>query len=359
MAKHLVFLVHGMGDFNDGWSADIQSFIRRTYSSFPTLNLFPFDEFYEFVEVNYNSLFEERRQAWKQKTEELTTALIANGLTDGAAKKLVELGGITSGDDFFRTHVLDVIMYRFLPQIAEQVRRNVQSTILNRLEAQPQNERVQWSVIAHSLGTCVTHDTLHAMFTHEVDGVMLPDAFKPVNLFMIANVSRLLWTDMGFYDGIVRPHPLRAVGVCERYCSFEHRLDPFPRVRPFHKPPETWLTDAVKGSKGYRFVRMPKEQIADWNVHGFFHHIQNPLVHVELLRALAWDDAISKQEYNERRAGFKTLPQKKLERVIAKLEAFTLTRLDTWEELTEAIVGFRGLLLEKGTGKNEGETQSG
>ena len=111
MAKHQIFIVHGMGNFKKGWSSDIQTVIKDSYAGYENAAFAPFDDLFEFQELTYNTFFEERREAWKNKAEEINVMLAGNGFTDEAAKKLMDLAGAATGDDFFRTHILDVIMY--------------------------------------------------------------------------------------------------------------------------------------------------------------------------------------------------------------------------------------------------------
>ena len=227
MAKHLIFMVHGMGDFKPGWSDGVETLMKTSFRKF--MEGVAFSDEYEFIEINYNALFEERRQEWGRRAEVLAGVFASNGLSDGAVQKLLKFAGAPGGDGFLQTHVLDAVMYRFLPQVAEHVRRTVQDKILSTLQAGPHNVAPNWSIICHSLGTSVTHDTLQAMFTHEVNGVLLHSNYRPNNVFMVGNVSRVLWHSGSVYETSVKPHPRRERGLCQRYYNFQHELDPFPQ----------------------------------------------------------------------------------------------------------------------------------
>lgn len=357
MTRHQVFLVHGMGDFNDRWSAEIQKLLKEAYESYEGTSHSPFDDLFEFREINYNKFFEERREAWKNKTEEINLLLKSNGFSDKAAEKLMNLAGQTEGDDFFRTHVLDVIMYRYMPQVAEQIRRDIQLQILEALDEFPENQSVKWSIVAHSLGTSVVHDTLHAVFTHRVNDKLLSRSDRLSVLLMVANVSRLLWNDVDFYGTAVRPNPLPSKGICKRYLNAQHALDPFPRVKPFNKPADKWLDENARLEKSYTHIQIPKVEVTDWNVHGFAHYLANPRVHVPLFRSLLFDSAISGSEKTEKQKEYKQsfLSENVTQRVIEELNAVKPGARDDWEQLTESITTFRNIVLGKGIAASEGE----
>lgn len=358
MAKHQLFIVHGMGNFEESWSTDIQMIIKDSYAACDSAAFAPFDDLFEFQEITYNNLFEARRDAWKNKASEINAMLTANGFTDDAATKLMDLAGAATGDDFFRTHILDVIMYRFMPQIAEQIRRAIQSQFLMRLNEFPENEAVTWSIIAHSLGTSAIHDTLHAMFTHPVDGNLLPRSFRPKAVCMVANVSRVLWNDIDFYGTDVRPSPLPSKGVCENFVNAHHALDPFPRVKPFHKPEDKWLTEHAKLAGSYVNAKIPKEELTDWNVHGFGHYLKNPRVHVPIFRALLFFNFVKNAEFKTKREKYgKDLLKKTIRNKITReLEKVNPGALDDWEEITDVITKFRQIVLKETQSSDEGES---
>ena len=51
MAKHVIFLVHGMGDFSDKWSTSVQKQIADSYSSYGIAKTLPFNDFFRFEET--------------------------------------------------------------------------------------------------------------------------------------------------------------------------------------------------------------------------------------------------------------------------------------------------------------------
>ena len=358
MSRHVLFLVHGMGNFKDDWSKNIQKLIKDQYKGYTGVDNAPFDDLFEFKEINYNKFFEARRDAWKNKASEISELLEANGFSNSAITKIMQFASAPTGDEFFRTHVLDVIMYRFLPQVAEQIRRSIQYQILETLKKFPENESPDWSVIAHSLGTSVMHDTLHAVFTHDVDDDLLSRSARLSVLCMVANVSRLLWNDVDFFGTVVRPHPFPTKGICSRYINIRHTLDPFPRPKPFHPPASFWLDQQAKDDGAYKNVRIPAEEVTNWNVHGFAHYIKNPRAHVPLFRSLLFDRVIQNQEFSKKLKEYRKTRLKADDRTKAlnELKKLGKGKVEDWEDISEILTNFRKLVLEKEPSADEGES---
>ena len=289
MAKHQLFLVHGMGTYAKDWSLDARQALVDAYNSYALSKSMGLAAQIDFVEINYNDIFDEIRAQWKENATEAAGALSAVGLASQAASRLVELANAASGDDFLRTHVLDVVMYRFMKQISERITNAVRLQILNRLAAFPQDNQPSWSILGHSLGTAVVNDTLQAMFTQTAGGSMLGDRAKPDFVFMVANVSKLLWNKGGdYYSSVVRPHTVDSLGICWKYCSFAHELDPFPMVDPFN-PPAAWFPAGTNTAQRPIFlsdVEIPARDIQDINVHGLTHYLSHPLVNSEIINTL-------------------------------------------------------------------------
>jgi len=147
MAKHVIFLIHGMGEFADGWSKSIQDQIKSLFSTYKIAQDFPFEQFFGFEEIFYNDRFDGLRKRWRTDSEAVLTQLKKAGVEKGVATELAKAGGAPSVDNFLGTHVLDVGLYK-LPTVAEAIRSKVAKRILDTLLADPTTDRPRWSVIA-------------------------------------------------------------------------------------------------------------------------------------------------------------------------------------------------------------------
>ena len=88
MAKHLLFLVHGIGDTKPNWSRPIQELIRTLYAGYHVSKMMPFDQYFAFHEINYNDKFKARRTDWKNASASVVNALGDGGLKAGAVTTL-------------------------------------------------------------------------------------------------------------------------------------------------------------------------------------------------------------------------------------------------------------------------------
>lgn len=341
MTKHILFLVHGMGDTHPGWSVGLQQLIRARYAGYAKLNLLcPFDNIFRFCEINYNDKFDERRRAWAEHAQTVLNLLAQQGLDAGAVNLLTDYAAETGKDKFLATHVLDVLLYRFIPQIAEQVRTSVHLQIMQALTAQSENETINWSIIAHSLGTAVTHDTLHAMYSG--DAALPIGITRPRVVAMIANVSRILATHADVYSSCVSPCTEGGKGICDYFVNVRHRWDPIPVPRMF-QPVADWPDDATRRAE--RFINLLTEPVEQRDVHDFEHYLKNPAVHIALFRALTWrdtiDDATAAQVIAAYAAG---TPLAQFQSLITDIQTRWPRDEASWREVIQCFRAFRELV---------------
>jgi hypothetical protein len=103
---------------------------------------------------------------------------------------------------------------------------------------------------------------------------------------MIANTSRLLQTEPKAYNSIVKPGPnLDSQSYCYNYLNFLHELDPVPFPRMFD--PVGW---------GSAFQSILVRHYRDWEIHGFEHYLDNPRIHIPILRVLTSPWAVNSHE---------------------------------------------------------------
>lgn len=326
--KHLLFLVHGMGKHGDDWSVGMQNAIRAAYESYANLANFDFDTFFEFAPLGYDQHFDDLRKQWADQANSLLQflePLAAKGELDAVNKTITKLARGSQGfgkDDFARTHLLDVFLYRFATQSRHTVRTKVQDQILEKIKQLDKKSPIRWSVIAHSLGTAVAHDALHEMFTAKIKNA--PDLVGltyPNALVMLANVSRLLESDIDVFTSVVAPGaPDSPRFAVRQYVNAFHEFDPIAAAGPFD-PVSTWPAPGVRDAGLYTSVRI--SDIEELNVHAAEHHIRNPRVHVPMLNAILGTKAIDQPACDAAYAKYRQLlPVNKINQLVDQLKRY-------------------------------------
>src|SRR5258706_5255749 len=218
MAKQVIFVVHGMGDFKSGWCVSIAKLIKDLYNGYAVAKLLPFDEQFEVKPVTYNDFFDKLRAAWAAAASSVVDQMkFVGGNTGSALTALNKLATTANKNDFLQTHLLDVALYRFVPTVADKVHASVVSQILAGIKGAE-----QWSVIGHSLGSSVLHDSLVWMFDPNSPKQLKPEKFRFQTTAMVANVSRLLEpSEYGevwdVYRSVVQPNADVTKGACNRF----------------------------------------------------------------------------------------------------------------------------------------------
>lgn len=348
MAKELIVLVHGMGDTTNDWSAEWQELLRDRYQSYDVSRLMRFDDLFEFVEINYNNLFDDRRDAWKNAAAKVIDAMQDSGLSAKAARTLADLASKPADDTFFNTHWLDVMLYRFIPPVAEQVRTRVEVQMLEALRKRPANEVTRWSILAHSLGTSVTHDVLHQMFSPNrpaARGILPPGVLRPRVLMMTANVSRLLESRTlvsDVYQSAVHPSESTASGACDYFLNVRNEWDPIPKPKMF-RPTDDWPDPLSRAQDRYRNILI--NSIENVNVHDVAHYYRNPRTHIPLFRLLTVPALLPDAEASRAIAAFDAATP--LARVAAerkKLQKLSLADDERdWSKILQMLVAYFNL----------------
>lgn len=286
MSKHLIFFIHGMGQHGEDWSQAAQAGLKAAYASYPELKDLPFDEHFECIELVYDWVFEEFRK--KMKADALNHALLMGneGLPPELVSTLININASLSKNTFFSTHILDVLFYRFLSLARRPVLESLNEQIIDHLSAANQKGSVKWSVVAHSLGTAVAHDLLHAMFNPNGPSMGLTaNTFPPHAALFAANVSRLLERDIKAYESVVRPSQGRKTGVLQYFLNASHKLDPFTKPKAFN-PEYDWLDAQTRQLASPRYLQLEISEVLEANVHSLTHYLANPGVHIPFIRCL-------------------------------------------------------------------------
>jgi hypothetical protein len=296
VAKHYIFLVHGMGNWDGDWSTQAKAIIGRHYDKGRYAFLgkrWPFDDYFKFEQINYNHIFEKYLEEAKKQADRLgqwnaLNQVLENGLLD-VLTRIVKLAKTQPNkDNFAVTHLADVALY-MATNLGELVKNEIASTIVDRLQALKfrYSEGDRWSIIAHSLGTRVMTEVLQVGFMAQPS---LRNFGKAQVLMMVANVSKLLegippWNVAGnVYHNAVFPSS-DVVGVCEHYINIGHRLDPFSFIREFDPPPDFGDGFAF-AEKRYHPVKLAGADITSKEIHSLEHYLEHPKVHTTLFRYL-------------------------------------------------------------------------
>lgn len=345
--KHIVFLVHGMGKHAGGWSNEAQSLLRDNFSRYDAVNWKPFNERFEFCEVSYDDEFEALRDLWKSQQQGLGTVLQAQGITGTLVNQLNELAGVTEKDSFINTHVLDVLLYRYARQTAGAVRDSVRKQMLDKLSTLDANEPIRWSVVAHSLGTGVIHDTLHGLYTDQLPGgQQLAQLTRPQLLAMVANVSRVVESDVDVYKSVVTPGAPDGNCAVRSYLNIHHDWDPFTLPRAFRPKPD-WPTLEVRAQDLYRDITI--NTIEELNVHGLEHYLRNPKVHTAIFNAMLGVDAIDTAAIRAAHLKYvSTIQQGRFEILVETLKDYTISEREELDRIIKKWLAFQELVENAG-----------
>jgi hypothetical protein len=307
--QRILFLVHGMGVHGKDWASPVIAQLEGLPAKYG------YDWFGQngavadhvrFVPITYDDVFKQYLDDWSSSATRLEAFAKAQGV---AVPKLLNWLGTASAveNNFFWSHVVDVLLYRLFQIVTAEVRLRVRLAIAEALTpAMAGGMPVDASVLAHSLGTSVTHDSLSLLATQPIkvkkgqSRAFMRDNFSFANVFMLANVSRILETSEKVYDSALHPVSVRSdTAYTSVYCDFRHALDPIPAFKCFQ--PEGW---------GDAFLHVAEHQrVLQFNTHSLEHYLEDPRVHVPILQQLTEPEAITAQEYKDAVAQYDATPE--------------------------------------------------
>jgi hypothetical protein len=291
---HVLFVVHGMGvHLEEDWMDGVKKELKKAAPSFDIFQEYPLEQWVKLEPVTYDGVFRRVLKDWNQSVDSLSAYAYENQLD---VTDLVSwLDDVDETEkNFFWSHVVDVILYRFFKQVRAEVDARVMSQLADGI-AQARAAGSGYSVLAHSLGTAVAHNALHLLATQTYGNstALNPPATRIDNLFTLANVSRVLELEsIPVQDSTVKPGPTdSSTTYLNNYYNFRHRFDPIPAFRPFRAD---W-------GDGYHYQRV--QHFRDWNIHGFTHYLEHPAVHGGILKAIVGDH-IGSDELQEKMSAY-------------------------------------------------------
>lgn len=294
MSRHLIFLVHGAGTYTkDGkanpqsqWFLDCEKSIKDAFNSYPTLAAKDFDKNFQFHHIVYDDLFHQMVQAW-QNNAKVYSPIFGAGSSGAKLVDFFKNAGKTT-DNFLWTNAADLFLYAAFgegsrlvrPLVIENVRAQLTTALLEK-------EPPSWSVIAHSLGTAVTHDVLSQM--SQSDEFEAYGRAKAVA--MIANLSKVL--EDSEFGGKVYGSSVHPGGITEYYLSAVHAWDPVSLFQEFSPPGQPgWRNedgfDKVHGLRHFVFdgpdATIPGLSKLTPVTHNFGHYFAHPKVHLSYFK---------------------------------------------------------------------------
>ena len=287
MPKSTLILVHGMGKPSDEMFEEWEATLKAEYETYTDKERV--EDRFDCFSIEYDSVFEERRDQWNKQID----SILNSGVSGVDLPSKEELESITE-DNFYTTHIQDVLLYKYVPQVAEDIRANVVAQLNDIIQEAHDSSNV--SVIAHSLGTSVIHDAINALYEtpDENEEYLSPQVFRFHTIAMIANVSRTLETRWEAFDSLVKPGWDNSENyVTDYFLSSSHKWDPLVCLRRFFAI-ENW-PDSKTVMQGRVEVVEPSI-INRVNLHDFSHYIENPRVHIPLFRMLRHPRFITKTE---------------------------------------------------------------
>jgi pimeloyl-ACP methyl ester carboxylesterase len=285
----VILLVHGMGVHGSDWAKDAIAGLTKaakTYQLDGKLGATIKKGAVAIKTVEYDSQFTQILGRWGNDSRTLADYIAANSLAVPANLISWLNNADNTENNFLWSHVIDVILYRFFSEITTSVRVHVMQQIAQAWkDALDIDSTARVTIVAHSLGTSVAHDSLALLSTKPpqgCDGFLAGDR-RLAGIFMVANVSRELETLPQVYDSTIAPPSVRGSNAyTAELFNVHHELDPFTAPRPF-KP--AW------GGNDYSDITTTA--IREFNTHSFERYIDDPRFHVPLLRSIFGFDAVS------------------------------------------------------------------
>ena len=340
MTRVLV-LVHGMGEYRPRWSADIVRKLDAVASQYPAFATGPrFSQRLTIEEICYDDVFSDVVSRWNRDADAL------DAWAKGAGRALPKIVSWLRSPlpakvkGFFWTTAVDPLLYRGFHLVRDDVRAQVMKQIADIAERNMRGGAAEISVLAHSLGTAVVHDSLDALGRAPFEGneALTAARWQFANLFMLADVCRLarnLVADIDYSTSIVRPTTAGTAGTtyCQFFVNVWHRDDPFVLMAPFR--PTTW---------GENYVPIgPLEHFHQANVHGYTHYLDHPLVHVPIINGTLGEPIISDADQAKALAAYPVTPAKRCDAQISTIIR-TAQELGDADDLEDAIIGIAEFL---------------
>ena len=252
---HHVYFVHGIGKHDADWvdteKDNNTTLHQQLEDSWKRYNanghLGDFDKELDLVPVHYDHIFSMLYQQWADEVGKLKTHLAAfSGLTD-KLEPLIKIAespanGVAE-DNFFYTHILDVLWYWGNTLVQDKIIADVADQIISDVAKHYGKAGHTFSIVAHSLGTSVAHKVIQALWTqpeyaNRIDNASsLSQVLKFRVLMQVSNTSFVLSANRDqHYQTQVKPSAIGNRGVCRTMINVSNRYDLISETVPFTPP---------------------------------------------------------------------------------------------------------------------------
>lgn len=295
MGTHYILCVHGIGAHSDNWVEDQddggQSFKELFFElveKYPNVKN-ELDGKVKLVPIHYNDYFERIIDHWQTHLDTLLSFQGSGELmlsSQGYVKEIAEKAKqAEDAQEFWRTHIMDLVLFAGLGSIKEPVLLYVAKQILERCrEAGPYDK---FSIIGHSMGSSVVEKALKKLYNEDINNDTLKGDLKFRSICLIANCAYTLSRDHGsFYLSDFKPSGAND-GMCERMFNVNHRWDPVGQFKPFDPDSEM---DWLHPEDTWRYTDIQLKRLSSSNVHSINHYFRDPSLHIPYLRMLCDTD---------------------------------------------------------------------
>ncbi|KAF1721699.1 hypothetical protein [Pseudoxanthomonas wuyuanensis] len=347
MGKHTVFFVHGMGKHDKTWHDAGLNVLKSSYSEYAAFANRSLMNDIEAVPIVYDDKIETWRTRMAEDFSGFRNAFMgeldpAEAKGESLTKQLDQVESWIGASDkpgFAWSHAADVLIYRWMSTLRMAIDVSVATQITGYLA---KHGTTKWSIVAHSLGTSVTHNVIHMLYTSGTANQppLNPVETRPQVLMMVANVSRVLQRPGAkVYETRVKPGRSSTGALCGYYLNARHKYDPFVYPKPFS--PDLWPEPGTYAFNGYQHLQpahlhFDKDELM--RVHDLDHYLRNPRVHVPLFRALFGDELIPDEEFMKAKTAFdSSIVSSNLDATRSKLEAMLPASSANWQALLTII----------------------
>lgn len=299
MAKYKVIMIHGVGKQDPGqWSTPIVAKLKEVASNYQWFKNNPLETRADFIEISYDDLIEAVIKQWSTEANGVAKAVAEQQVTAGKVLEVLGQGG--DSEEFYWDNVADVIIYRFFRTFRYAIRGKVAKALKDALQPYFAGEvDTKYMVIAHSMGTMVTHDAIYELMYGTwagAENALKGKNFKFDSICMLANTGLLLQTELPGNGQSVYDSPIAAGEAAFHYLNCNNKYDPITWARSF-KP--SWTTPGFEQP-----VVQHLDVLKPWTVHNMEFYLENPRVHIPILNRIV-KNVITANERDKAYADFK------------------------------------------------------